>query len=119
MTTLASLNPFFLTRLDETSCEGHDRLAEADGVVMDCPGCRRHRALFWSDKVPASAFPGPERHLFSGSGLDDLTVERKGAPHLIVRCPCQWTGHIVDGVVTAACALGAFATSSARALPLE
>jgi hypothetical protein len=100
MTRLTDLDPTFV---DRCSQDGHSfyegaPIASAQGIMFDCPKCRRHSILAWfrDRNVPAAAEPAPARWAVSGSGFDDLTlfpsIDLSANPN-----GCQWHGHVTNG----------------------
>ncbi len=73
-----------------------DAMADADGVIFDCPGCREHSVLVFFEDAPANPFPanpGGKRWQHTGTGLDDLTT----TPSIHLLSGCRWHGWLRDG----------------------
>jgi hypothetical protein len=80
---------------------------EADGVMFTCPLCASdsvdtsdgkrsgHVVLCWFvGKVPTDASPGPGRWTFSGSTIEDLTLN----PSVFLNgVGCGWHGWVKNG----------------------
>lgn len=82
-------------------------LAEADGVMFDCPKCRDHKVMCWFyGKVADSVTPGPGRWAPRGSGLHDLTfVPNPRSDQTSVKLEgggCGAHFNVVNGEVTGA-----------------
>jgi hypothetical protein len=112
---LRDLDAMFLT---EASKAGHricSTLAEAQGVMFQCPKCSAdkevihegdrnfvrgpHYIICWFvGKVPDDLDPKPGRWNPSGTGFDDLTFVGPGAYSVLLTGPgCGWHGFIVNG----------------------
>ena len=98
-----------------TEGEGHHKvetLAEADGVMFQCPKCAQgletfdedrgrgvrgaHYVLCWfRGRVSDDLTPGPGRWDASGTSLDDLTLSP--SVHLSGASGCQWHGWVQSG----------------------
>jgi hypothetical protein len=96
---LIDLEPQFTTRPDASHLHDVQTFAEAQGVMFECPKCRRHSILIWfRDRgVPDEATPGPGRWIASGTGYDDLTL----SPSINLDTPgttgCKWHGWVTGG----------------------
>jgi hypothetical protein len=95
-----------------------ETLAEAQGVMFQCPKCaagkpieeedgRRfvrgaHMVLCWFNGrgVPDSQQPKPGRWNPSGAGLDDLTFVPPGAVSVQLLGGCDWHGFVSNGDAT-------------------
>lgn len=100
----------FLTYKGDGSGYGKVATAsEADGVMFLCPKCASaelnddgkrsgHPVICWfAGKVPASASPGPGRWTFTGSTIDDLTLN----PSVWLNgAGCGWHGWVRNGDAT-------------------
>lgn len=73
-------------------------VAEADGVVFECPKCRNHAVCcYFVGKVPDDLPPGPGRWTPSGTGIEDLTL----SPSVHLTGPgCGWHGWVKNGSAT-------------------
>jgi hypothetical protein len=99
-------------RLDNPRGDFHEvaTIAEAQGVMFDCPKCGRHSVVCWSRSrgVPDDVEPGPGRWMLAGTSLHDLTLNadppsgarsvdlsrgRDGA----AQPGCQWHGFVTNG----------------------
>lgn len=69
-----------------------EAFAEADGVIMDCPGCGEHSVAIWTHSAPPYLEPTP-RWTLTGTSLDDLSV----TPSVNLLGGCRWHGFIVGG----------------------
>lgn len=81
---------------DETAA-----IADAQGVMFDCPKCGAHSVLCWSRSrgVPDDVQPGPGRWRLVGTSLDDLTLDAEPGKSRSVRLTgaCGWHGFVTDG----------------------
>ena len=94
-----------------------ETLAEADGVMFQCPQCaaglptreeagRRfvigaHYVLCWFvGRVPDDLDPKPGRWNPSGTGLDDLTFVGPGAASVLLTSGCGWHGFVQNGAAS-------------------
>jgi hypothetical protein len=73
-------------------------LAEAEGVIFQCPLCVNtggHYVQCWfAGKVPDGLTPGPGRWTPTGTGIDDLTLNP--SVHLSGE-GCGWHGWVKNG----------------------
>jgi hypothetical protein len=118
---LTDLDARFLRWDDARSWQTVDILAEASGVIFQCPKCaegkergeedgRRfvrgaHSVICWFvGKVPDDADPKPGRWTPSGTGLDDLTFVPGDPPRaisvLLTGPGCGWHGFVRQGEAT-------------------
>jgi hypothetical protein len=76
---------------------------EAQGIEFLCPCCYEankgnvgtHLVIVWfKDKVPVDAEPGPGRWTPSGNSFDNLTL----APSIQLRGGCNWHGFVQNGL---------------------
>lgn len=93
-----------------------DFLAEADGVIFQCPKCAAtceageedgrhffrgaHSVICWFvGKVGDDVDPKPGRWVPSGTGLDDLTFVGPAAASVLLTGPgCGWHGFVKNGI---------------------
>jgi hypothetical protein len=112
---LKELDARLLRRLPDGVQVEVDSLADADGVMFQCPRCaskceagsddkgRRffvgaHYVLCWfAGRVPDDADPKPGRWRPSGTGLDDLTFVGPGAASVLLTSGCKWHGFVRGG----------------------
>lgn len=115
---LRELDGQFLRFIDPKQWQNVDMLAEADGVIFQCPKCavglergeeggRRfvkgaHSVICWFvGRVPDEAEPGPGRWTPSpeSTGLDDLTfVNSPGrSSSVLLTLGCRWHGRVSEG----------------------
>lgn len=101
MPKLTDLEPEWVADFDlveNSHRRGQDlTIANAQGVMFECPTCGRHSILVWfKDRgVPDSAEPGPGRWTVSGTGFSDLTL------HPSINADKEhWHGWIKNGDVT-------------------
>ncbi len=97
---LTELEPEFLTITSESSYQCHDRLAEAQGLMLLCPTCfiknngpvGTHRIICWftGRGVPDNRTPGPGRWTPLGTGFNDLDfmTTRPSASVLLTGAGC-------------------------------
>lgn len=110
---LLNLDAHFLGEYGPEGYRKVDTLAEAQGVMFQCPKCSDgkergdgfmvgvHYVICWfRDKVPATATPGPGRWNPSGVGLDDLTFVGPGATSVLLTSGCGWHGFVQNGDAT-------------------
>lgn len=114
--TLRELDASFIGELasDLRSYRRVETLAEAQGVLFQCPKCaigaKRaedggfigvHSVLCWfKDRgVPDEMVPKPGRWYPSGSSLDDLTFVGPGAASVLLTSGCMWHGFVTGGRV--------------------
>jgi len=104
---LTDLAPRFMKCLDEEHHMKEVPFAEAQGIMFDCPGCRKkygqdgpekhgvHSILIWFDGkgVTPDWTPTP-RWTVSGTGFEDLST----TPSILVH-GC-WHGYITKGEIT-------------------
>lgn len=90
----SALNPWFV-RYGERVLPHVNDLANAQGLVCECP-CGDHSLIVWfADRgVPEAAEPKP-RWTVSGSSIEDLTL----SPSIHVPTGCCWHGFIRAGEV--------------------
>lgn len=86
-------------RLIASSPDGgklHDvaTLAEAHGVIFECPGCREHSIVVWNPRAPEAATPRP-RWTMTGTGIADLTL----TPSINLLSGCRWHGWVTGGQI--------------------
>jgi hypothetical protein len=101
VTKLTDLDAEFLTH---ESRDGREflphvlSLAEAQGVMFECPACGKHSVLTWfkGRGVPDTASPGPGRWAPSGTGLSDLTLS-PSVDLSTSASPCKWHGWVKNG----------------------
>ena len=76
-------------------------IANAQGILFDCPLCGRHSVLAWfKDRgVPDDAEPGPGRWTPTGSGFNDLTLMPSINLDVKPDSPCKWHGWVKNGEV--------------------
>jgi Family of unknown function (DUF6527) len=97
---LTEFSPQLVKRLHDDSLQDVDSLAEASGLMLDCPVCAGSKAhsvlVYFRDRgVPAEAKPGPGRWSVAGSTFEDLTL----TPSVDCGSGC-WHGFITKGEVT-------------------
>lgn len=97
---LADLSPQFVRWLPGDKLQDVDTLAEASGLMLDCPVCKGAKghsvlAYFRDRGVPVDVKPGPGRWVVSGTSLADLTL----SPSVDCGAGC-WHGFITNGDVT-------------------
>lgn len=115
---LRDLDGEFMKWIDDRSYRRVETLAEADGVMFQCPLCAQsceaaeeggrrfvrgaHYVLCWFvGKVPDHATPAPGRWNPSGTSLDDLAFVGPGAASVLLTGPgCGWHGFIRNGEAT-------------------
>lgn len=115
MTPLGWLDGRLLRRRIDGVYETHEGpLADADGVIFQCPLCAQgkepreeggrrfvvgvHYVLCWFvGRVPDDVNPRPGRWNPSGTGLDDLTFVGPGAVSVLLTSGCGWHGHVEQG----------------------
>jgi hypothetical protein len=118
---LRDLDAAFLKYVSPSESRMVDSLAEADGVMFQCPKCamecepgeengRRffrgaHSVICWFvGKVPDDHNPKPGRWTPSGTGIDDLTFvpgnPERAVSVLLTGPGCGWHGHIRSGEAT-------------------
>ena len=69
-------------------------IADANGVMFDCPKCRNHSVIVWDRSIPAGITPGPGRWTITGTSLDDLTLD----PSInLSPLGCCWHGWVKNG----------------------
>lgn len=96
---LTDLEPEFVQAAPAEGLHFVDTLEDAQGVMFDCPKCGGHRLLTWFKQpirlppVAPDLAPGPGRWGFTGSGMENLTLN----PSIDAGC---WHGWIQEGVVT-------------------
>lgn len=112
--TLRELDARFLGHIatDGRSYREVESLAEAQGVMFQCPKCavgaKRsvdggfmgvHSVLCWfKDRgVSDEVSPKPGRWIPSGSSLDDLTFVGPGAASVLLTGGCGWHGFVTNG----------------------
>lgn len=109
-----------LTKPDGSERLMVESLADADGVMFQCPKCaegkergeengRRfvrgaHYVVCWFvGKVPDDVNPKPGRWTPSGTSLDDLTFVPGDPPRAVsvaITAGCMWHGHVKNGAAT-------------------
>lgn len=79
---LTDLEPEFYRIDDESTYHAVKTVAEADGIMFDCPKCFQtnggpvgtHKVMCWRPHVPQTMRPAPGRWEMQGTGFDDLTL---------------------------------------------
>ena len=72
---LTDLSPAFIKLGAGGGIWHHDvPRSEAQGVMFDCPVCKRHRVICWAPEVPLSVPPGPGRWTLVGDSFETLTL---------------------------------------------
>lgn len=116
---LRDLNAKFLKVITLTSHRCIDTLADADGVMFQCPQCAAlcepfeedgergfrgaHYILCWfrhRPNVPDDLEPGPGRWTPEGTSLDDLTFVPGNPPmpcSVQITTGCGWHGFVSNG----------------------
>ena len=116
---LRDLSGHFLRLLPDGCYQQVEALAEADGVIFQCPKCsvgrevgqapggRRfvigaHHVICWfTGRVPDDLDPKPGRWTPAGTGLDDLTFVPGEPPRaisvLLTGPGCGWHGFVRNG----------------------
>lgn len=99
---LLDLDACFVAKADFSTGSYHEQqeMNGAQGVLFDCPKCRRHSVLCWfrnpisAPKVPDSFEPNGGRWEVSGTNFTDLTLKPSVnlEPH-----GCQWHGFVTNG----------------------
>lgn len=82
-----------------------ESLAEAQGVMLLCPGCfvtnggavGTHSVILWFVCVPPDIEPGPGRWRATGTCIDDLTFVEPAPYSVQIGPPCNWHGFIEHG----------------------
>lgn len=118
---LKNLDARFLKVISKDGYDIVDSLAEADGVMFQCPKCAlqceagtdgvrkffrgAHYVICWFvGKVPDDLDPKPGRWTPVGTGLDDITFMPGDPPRnvsvLLTGPGCGWHGHVVSGEAT-------------------
>ena len=94
MTKLTDLDATFVCHTMNGGFAEVKTLAEANGVMFDCPKCGRHSVLCWDRTIPQPITPGPGRWDMTGTGIADLTLSPSVnlEPH-----GCQWHGWVRNG----------------------
>lgn len=99
MTRLVDLEASFIKLIaPDGSFDEVPSIAEAQGVMFNCPKCEAHSVICWSRSrgVPDGIEPGPGRWEMSGTDLTDLTLKpsvdlsRSGVG-------CLWHGWVTGG----------------------
>lgn len=96
MTKLRDLDATFVQHIGSGNFNEVNTLREANGVLFDCPKCGRHSVLAWDRSIAADIEPKPGRWTFSGTCIDDLTLDpsvdlsRSGVG-------CLWHGWVKNG----------------------
>jgi hypothetical protein len=104
---LRNLDAHFVKLLPPEPDHGHpmhdvETLAEADGVMFECPKCHKHQILCWFNgrSVPDEIASGTRRWNPTGVNIDDLTFVGPGATSVLVTQPCGWHGFVRNGDAT-------------------
>jgi hypothetical protein len=120
---LTDLDARFLKHEGDGLSREVDSLAEADGVIFQCPKCAQglplvkkkgrryfvgvHSVICWfHGKVPDDLTPRPGRWVPSGTGLHDLTfvpgdTDRTKKVSVLLTGPgCGWHGFVRGGEAT-------------------
>ncbi len=94
MTKLRDLDATFVRHTGDGNFDEVAAMADANGVMFDCPKCGRHSVLVWDQTIPTGIEPGPGRWIMTGSSLDDLTL----SPSVnLPKIECAWHGWIKNG----------------------
>ncbi len=93
MTKLRDLDAIFIGHTSNGNFNEVQTIAEASGVMFDCPKCLSHSVLLWDRSIPAFVSPGPGRWTLSGTGIDDLTAN----PSVNLPHGCKWHGWVKNG----------------------
>ena len=86
-------------KLVHTTTDGSqdvDALADADGVMFDCPKCRDHKIGVLFTAAPQGVAWDPsrgKRWTAEGTSLQDLTL----SPSILLLSGCQWHGFVRNG----------------------
>ena len=113
---LTDLSARFLKFISLREYKMVDSLAEADGVMFQCPLCAQgkpveeedgrrfvrgaHSVICWFvGRVPDEATPKPGRWNPQGTGLHDLTFVGPGAASVLLTSGCNWHGFVKNGEV--------------------
>lgn len=106
---LRDLDATFLRILSDGSHDLVDDIAEADGVMFQCPKCVNlqkgggHYVICWFVNVPDNVEPKPGRWTPQGTGLDDLTFIPGTPPRavsVLLTLGCKWHGFVRNGDAT-------------------
>lgn len=99
---LNGLDPQFYKIASPGHYQHVETLAEAQGIMFDCPKCGNHSVMVWfRDRgVPVEEVPGPGRWSVSGTIYADLSL----SPSINLENPqhvgCEWHGFVTNGDVT-------------------
>jgi hypothetical protein len=99
MTKLTDLDATFVCHTMNGDFAEVKTLAEANGVIFDCPKCGRHSVLCWDRTIPQPIPPGPGRWDMTGTGIADLTL----SPSVDLSTSgigCLWHGWVKNGDAT-------------------
>lgn len=112
---LRDLNARLLKIVDEKTSEYVDDLADAQGIMFQCPRCAAgkpveeedgqrfvrgaHSVICWfADRgVPDERTPGPGRWRPGGTSIDDLTFVGPGSASVLLTSGCGWHGFVRNG----------------------